>query len=75
MLIPQCVSNGNTMNNAGFRIRVDSRLRQDFIEACRAQDKPAAQVLRAFMREFVRDHMSARQEELFPNIQETTKRV
>jgi hypothetical protein len=39
--------------DVGFRIRIDRNLRQRFLEACRAQDKPAAQVLREFMRQYV----------------------
>ena len=41
------------MNDAGLRIRVQRDLREKFLEVCRAQDKPAAQVLREFMREYV----------------------
>ena len=39
--------------DAGLRLRVEKELRQDFVEACRASGKPAAQVLREFMRDFV----------------------
>jgi len=41
------------MKDAGLRIRVQRDLREKFLEVCRAQDKPAAQVLREFMREYV----------------------
>jgi hypothetical protein len=41
------------MKDVGLRIRVQRDLREQFLEACRAQDKPAAQVLREFMREYV----------------------
>jgi hypothetical protein len=44
------------MKDAGLRIRVQRELRKKFLEACRAQDKPAAQVLREFMRDYVRQH-------------------
>ncbi|VAW70348.1 hypothetical protein MNBD_GAMMA09-3329, partial [hydrothermal vent metagenome] len=44
------------MKDAGLRIRVQRDLREKFIEVCRAQDKPAAQVLREFMREYVAQH-------------------
>lgn len=47
------------MKDAGLRIRVQRHLREQFLEACRAQDKPAAQVLREFMREFVAMHVVA----------------
>jgi hypothetical protein len=41
------------MKDAGLRIRFQRDLREQFLEVCRAQDKPAAQVLREFMREYV----------------------
>ncbi|GLP88054.1 hypothetical protein GCM10007921_36150 [Tritonibacter mobilis] len=44
------------MKDVGFRIRVQRELRESFLEACKAEDKPAAQVLREFMRTYVRDH-------------------
>ena len=39
---------------AGLRIRVDDRLRGQFIAACRDKDQTAAQVIRSFMRRFVK---------------------
>ena len=51
--------------SSGFRLRVDNKLRQEFIEACRAQDRPAAQVLREYMRDFVAKYYSGKQELLF----------
>ena len=42
------------MKDAGLRIRVQRELREQFLEACRAEDKPAAQVIREFMRDYVR---------------------
>ena len=42
------------MKDAGLRIRVQRELREQFLEACRAEDKPAAQVIREFMREYIR---------------------
>ncbi len=44
------------MKDAGLRIRVQRDLRKQFLEVCRAQDKPAAQVLREFMREYIAEH-------------------
>ena len=44
------------MKDVGLRIRVQRELREQFLEACKAQDKPAAQVLREFMREYVGKH-------------------
>lgn len=48
-----CPSNRDEMKNAGMRIRVEPELREEFIRLCRNKDVPAAQVLRAFMRDFV----------------------
>ena len=42
--------------DAGLRIRIDRELREAFVEACRGQDRPAAQVLREFMKEYVSAH-------------------
>jgi hypothetical protein len=53
----KCVSIGYTSDvmgkDVGLRIRLERALRDEFLEACRAQDRPAAQVLREFMREYV----------------------
>lgn len=45
-----------TTKDVGLRIRVDRELREQFLGACRDQDKPAAQVLREFMRDYVDRH-------------------
>jgi hypothetical protein len=42
--------------DVGLRIRVERGLRDDFLEACRLLDKPAAQVIREFMRSYVAQH-------------------
>jgi hypothetical protein len=44
------------MKNVGIRIRIERELRQAFVEACRRQDRPAAQVIREFMRRYVVAH-------------------
>ncbi len=44
------------MKDVGLRIRVQRDLREAFLKVCRAQDKPAAQVLREFMRAYVERH-------------------
>ena len=36
--------------DAGFRIRVERDLRDEFVDVCRTHDRPAAQVIRDFMR-------------------------
>lgn len=35
--------------DSGMRIRVERDLREAFVQACRAQNRPAADVLREFM--------------------------
>lgn len=61
----RCVSNGYTCSmsekDAGMRIRVERELRDEFLEACREQDRPAAQVIRAFMRKYVRQSKASLQ--------------
>ena len=44
------------MKDVGIRIRVQRELREQFVAACKAEDKPAAQVLREFMRSYVDAH-------------------
>jgi len=41
------------MKDAALRIRLPSDLHYQFIAVCKAQDKPAAQVLREYMRSYV----------------------
>lgn len=42
--------------DAGLRIRVQRALREQFVAACKAEDKPAAQVIREFMRDYIERH-------------------
>jgi hypothetical protein len=44
------------MKDSALRIRVQRDLHDRFLEVCRGQDKPAAQVLREFMRDYVEEH-------------------
>lgn len=46
------------MKDSGLRIRVERELRDRFLAICREQDRPAAQVLREFMREFVAENQN-----------------
>ena len=39
-----------------MRVRVNRELRDEFLLACQADDKPAAQVIREFMRAYVESH-------------------
>ena len=62
------------MKESGFRIRIDAGLRSRFIEACRAHDLTAAQVLRRFMKEFVENGGWPQQGSLFITEQESVDR-
>lgn len=46
--------------DAGLRLRVERTLREEFVDACRADGLPAAQVLRDFMRQYVREKTAQR---------------
>ena len=48
------------MKDVGLRIRVQRELREEFLKVCQAQDKPAAQVLREFMRDYVEENKFAK---------------
>ena len=52
------VHSGMAGKDSGLRIRVERPLRQAFVDACRKQDRPAAQVIREFMRGFVARYAS-----------------
>ena len=40
-------------NDACLQIRMNSKLREEFIGICRSRERTAAQVLREFMKEYV----------------------
>lgn len=65
-----CVSVGYTlsMKDSGLRIRIERELREKFIEVCRQQDRPAAQVIREFMRAYIAENET-------PETPEKKKRV
>ena len=48
-----------TGKDSGYRIRVERDLRDKFIEMCRAKDRPAAQVIRDFMRHYIEENEAA----------------
>ncbi|MEL7538876.1 MAG: plasmid-related protein [Pseudomonadota bacterium] len=56
------------MKDSGMRIRVEPELRREFIEVCRARDLTAAQVLRAYMREYVEKVGRDSQSDLFEHL-------
>lgn len=51
--------------DAGLRLRVEREIRQEFVEACRAEGKSAAQVLREYMRAYIARNQATVQGELF----------
>ncbi len=57
------------MKDVGLRIRIQKELREQFLEVCRAQDKPAAQVLREFMREYLQENDASEEESKAPKME------
>ena len=51
--------------NAGLRLRVEKNLRQEFLDACRADGRVAAEVLREFMRDYIVQNRASAQPDLF----------
>lgn len=39
-----------------FAFRVEAELREHFVQTCKGLDRPAGQVLREFMRQFIASH-------------------
>lgn len=59
IVLAHCVSNVYTTamtKDSGLRIRVEKELRERFLALCKKQDRPAAQVLREFMRGYLDEH-------------------
>ena len=46
-----------------MRIRLERNLRDEFLQVCRAQDLPAAQVIRAFMRDYVKKQNAVQEQD------------
>lgn len=44
------------MKDSGLRIRIERQLREKFLATCREQDRPAAQVIREFMRAYIQSN-------------------
>ncbi len=51
--------------SSNYRIRVEPELHQEFLDVCKSEDRPAAQVIREFMRAYVEKNHSMKQTELF----------
>ena len=45
------------MSEAGIRVRIDPELRDKFILACRNNDLTASQVIRSYIREYVKSNL------------------
>lgn len=45
--------------DSGLRIRVERELRDQFLALCREHDRPAAQVIREFMRAYLQQHQAS----------------
>lgn len=56
--------------DTGIRVRVEKHLRDQFIEVCKSQDKPAAQVIREYMRDHIDRHQQLAQVTLFDDLDE-----
>lgn len=50
---------------SNYRIRVEPELHQEFLDACKTNDRPAAQIVREFMKGYVLKHRQGLQAELF----------
>lgn len=62
--VSMCYPMQMSLKDSGMRIRVEKDLRDAFVQACRAQDRPAADVLRDFMRAFTEKQLQG-QADLF----------
>jgi hypothetical protein len=51
--------------DVAFKIRVEEELRRSFVDVCRREDRPAAQVIREFMRDYVQQKRREMQPSLF----------
>jgi len=51
--------------DSGLRIRVENQLRESFLLVCKKNDLTAAQVLRTFMRAYIKQHSLVKQSDLF----------
>lgn len=49
------------MNEATFTFRVDESLKSEFADAAKAHDRTGAQLLRDFMRSYIKDQQEAAQ--------------
>ena len=50
---------------AALRIRIEPELHRRFLDTCKAQDIPASQVLREFMKQYIATHEKSAQLDFF----------
>jgi hypothetical protein len=55
--------------DSGMRVRVEKEVRDAFVQACHARNRPASEVLRDFMRSFTEEQERG-QAELFPSVED-----
>lgn len=71
------VHNGYTdrmaTKDVAFKLRIDEELRRNFVQTCQAEDRPAAQVVRQFMRAYVAARQSTPQAARSPQPGTTTE--
>ena len=51
--------------SSALRIRVEPELHRQFLEICKLEDAPAAQVIRRFMRTYIEKNQQMSQGDLF----------
>ena len=61
-----------SVKDSGIRIRVEKELREAFVQACRAQERAASDVMREFMRAFT-DKQQQGQADLFAGTERKQK--
>ena len=62
---------GMVRKDVAFKIRIEEDLRRAFVDVCRDEDRPAAQVVREFMREYVQKKDLKIQQSLFDENENT----
>jgi len=59
--------------SANYRIRVEPGLHRAFLDVCQQEDRPAAQVVREFMKAYVTQHQATQQLDLFAPVPDETQ--
>ena len=53
MWVPKGYTSNMARKAVAFKIRIEEELRRAFVAVCKSADRPAAQVIREFMRDYV----------------------